>query len=760
MGSDSQSIGKDVVLNIPRVTKPPRLEDFLDMKPAPEWEGKLAKVGDFIQRLPSDGQPATQKTEGYLGYDDENLYCIFVAFDSEPHKIRAHQMPRDSVTGDDKLDLFLDTYHDRRRAYVFTVNALGYQMDGLWTEGPRNQYDSTWDSVWESRGKLTDRGFVVWLAVPFKSLRFPPADKQTWGIVMVRWIVRNNESATWPRVSTRIEGRMSQEATLTGLRGISPGHRGLLIPYAYGRTYRTLDQIDPNNPRFQSKAVDPRVGADAKLIIKESSSLDITANPDFSQVESDQPQITVNRRFEAYFPEKRPFFLENPSYFETPLNLLFTRNVGDPQVGVRLTGKRGPYAIGAFAADDRSPGESVPPGDPLEGKRAYFTVLRVNRDIFRQSTIGMIYTDREFAGSFNRVGGLDTRFKVRKNWWVTGQAVTSSSKLTDGTRTAGPAYKAQARFDGRKSYSNAEYIDLSPGFNTLTGFISLDTVERPINVGRTIARPPLRTDMRGVSEIAMYRFRPEGEYLISWGPTVFINPLWDHRGNRMDMYQDYTMSWEFTGQTAFELYYQADQEMLRPQDFAGLNANQVFSHHRQGLYFESAPTTQVAFKADYSQGAQINIVPPTGLLPLLSNMNTATVSLTVRPEHHLSIVNTYLFDRLRDRTTGASVFNNHILRSTWVWQFNRHLSLRVIPQYTTVLANPVYTSLQTTKNLNVDFLVTYLLNPFTALYVGYNGNMDNLQLLSSTPGSQILRTPGLYRDGHQFFVKVSYLVRF
>jgi hypothetical protein len=349
---------------------------------------------------------------------------------------------------------------------------------------------------------------------------------------------------------------------------------------------------------------------------------------------------------------------------------------------------------------------------------------------------------------------------VRKNWWVTGQAVTSSSKLTDGTRTAGPAYKAQARFDGRKSYSNAEYIDLSSGFNTLTGFISLDTVERPINVGRTIARPPLRTDMRGVSEIAMYRFRPEGKYLISWGPTVFINPLWDHRGNRLDMYQDYTMSWEFTGQTAFELYYQADQEMLRPQDFAGLNANQVFSHHRQGLYFESAPTTQVAFKADYSQGAQINIVPPTGLLPLLSNMNTATVSLTVRPEHHLSIVNTYLFDRLRDRTTGASVFNNHILRSTWVWQFNRKLSFRVIPQYTTVLANPVYTSLKTTKNLNADFLVTYLLNPFTALYVGYNGNMDNLQLLSSTPGSQILRTPGLYRDGHQFFVKVSYLVRF
>ena len=214
-------------------------------------------------------------------------------------------------------------------------------------------------------------------------------------------------------------------------------NRGLLIPYAYARSYRTLDQSDPAQPQFQSQAFDPRVGTDAKLVLRKSFSLDMTANPDFSQVESDQPQITVNRRFEAYFPEKRPFFLENPSYFETPMNLLFTRNIADPQFGARLTGKAGRYAIGVLSADDRSPGESVPPDDPLAGKRAYFSVLRVNRDIFRQSTIGMIFTDREFAGTYNRVGGLDTRFKVRKNWWVTGQAVTSSTTLPDGTRSAG-----------------------------------------------------------------------------------------------------------------------------------------------------------------------------------------------------------------------------------------------------------------------------------------------------------------------------------
>jgi hypothetical protein len=757
---DSGPAGKDVTLEVPRVSQRPVLEDFLDMKPSPKWQGKLAKVENLTQRLPRDGQPSTQKTEVYLGYDEQYLYCIFVAFDSEPKKVRRHRTPRDNVTGDDKLDLFLDTYHDRRRAYVFTVNAYGHQLDGLWTEGPRNQYDGTWDTVWESRGQPTNRGFVVWIAVPFKSLRFPATEKQTWGIVFVRWIVRNNESATWPRVSTRIEGRMSQEATLKGLRGISPGRGDMLVPYAYARSFRTLDQSIASDPHFQSKSVEPRVGADAKLVLKRSFSLDMTANPDFSQVESDQPQITVNRRFEAYFPEKRPFFLENPSYFETPMNLLFTRNIADPQFGVRLTGKQGPYAVGALFADDRSPGESVVPGDPLEGKRAFFTVLRVNRDIFRQSTIGMIYTDREFAGTSNRVGGLDSRFKLNKNWWVTGQAVASSTSLPDGTRSAGPAYKVQARFDGRQFYSSAEYNDLSPGFNTLTGFIYTETVERPVYVGRTITRPPLRTDMRSASEIAMYRFRPEGKYFISWGPTVFVNPVWDHHGNRLDMYQDYTMSWEFTGQTAFEVYYQSDREMLRPQDFQGLTANQVYSHHRQGLYFETALLEKATFKADYSQGAQINVVPPSGRLPALANVSTASVSLLVRPERHLRMENTYLLDRLTDRASGASIFNNHIIRSTSTWQFNKKLSLRVIPQYNTVLANPLATSLSTTKNFNVDFLFAYLMNPFSAIYVGYNRNLDNLELLSTASAFQILRTRSLATDGRQFFVKFSYLVRF
>jgi hypothetical protein len=756
----SRPLGAYTTLVIPRVSTPPRLEDFLSMKPDSKWEGKLAKVEGFTQRLPSDGQPASQKTIAYLGYDSSNLYCIYVAFDSEPARIRAHRVARDTFYMEDKIDLFLDTFHDHRRAYVFTVNPYGHQLDGLWTEGPRSQFDGNWDGVWQSRGKLTEEGFVVWLAVPFKTMRFPKTEKQTWGIVFVRWIPRNNESNCWPWISTRIEGRISQEATLAGLEGISPESRGVLTPYAYARTYRTLDQTDPANPVFEGKTIDPKVGTNGRLVFKDSFNLDMTVNPDFSQVEADQPQITANRRFTVYYPEKRPFFLENSHYFETPMNLLFTRDIADPQFGMRLTGKAGPYEVGWLAIDDRSPGESVPPGNPLYGDRAGFGVLRVNRDLFRQSSVGMIYTDREFAGTYNRVGGIDAHLKLRKNWWLTGEAVASETTVPGSPRTAGPAYNAQLRYDSRTFYSNMQFNDLSPGFNTLAGYIETDAVDRPVYVGRTITQPPLRIDMRGVSEVAMYRFRPEHKYLVSWGPTVFVNPLWDHSGNRLDMYQDYTMSWEFKGQTAFETYWQQDEEMLRPQDFQGLPQNAVYSHHRDGLYFETSLISQVSFKADYSQGALININPPAGQLPLLSNVNLASVGLVLRPGKHLRIQNTYLLERLTDRATGASVFNNHIIYSEWVYQFNQRYSIRVIPQYTAVLANPAFSSLGTTKNFNGDFLFTYLVNPFTALYVGYNGNMDNLQLLQSMGGNGILRTPGLYQDGHQFFVKLAYLVKF
>src|ERR1700730_5320922 len=184
-------------VTIPRVGTPPPLEDFLGMKPSPAWEGKLAKVDRFIQRTPSDGQPVSQRTEAYLGYDDKNLYAIFICFDSEPRKVRARLSRREDVFDDDTVELMLDTFHDRRRAYAFFSNALAVQADALWTEGQES--DFSFDTVFNTEAKLTAEGFVVKMAIPFRSLRFASNDPQTWGILLDRDVRRNNESSFWPR---------------------------------------------------------------------------------------------------------------------------------------------------------------------------------------------------------------------------------------------------------------------------------------------------------------------------------------------------------------------------------------------------------------------------------------------------------------------------------------------------------------------------------------------------------------------------------
>src|SRR5580700_4870605 len=424
-------------LNIPRLTHAPALEDFLNMKPQGEGAMQMAKVTGFVQRNPHDGEKISEGTAAYLGYDQKNLYVVFVCFD-DPQKVRARMSRREDIYDDDEVEVMLDTFHDRRRAYAFQTTPLGVQWDAIWSEATREEingnFDTSFDTVWDSRGKVTSRGFVVEMAIPFKSLRFPPTKYQEWGIILYRGIVRKSEDSFWPQVSYKVAGRLGQAATLYGLEGISPGRSIELIPYGVMRGFRALDTRDPSNPFFQSADLQGQPGLDAKFVIHDHFVVDMTANPDFSQVESEDPQITVNQRFEVYFPEKRPFFLENEDYFRTPFDLFFTRNIQDPSAGIRLTGKEGPYSVGLMATDDRGPGQAVPSyclpsetssicADNLFGVRSYFTIARVSRDIFKQSSIGAVYTDWECpaTGEFNRVGGLDTRLKFNANWTLEGQ---------------------------------------------------------------------------------------------------------------------------------------------------------------------------------------------------------------------------------------------------------------------------------------------------------------------------------------------------
>ena len=679
---------------------------------------------------------------------------IFVAFDSEPEKIRARMSRRDNTLGDDFVEVTLDTFHDQRRGYMFISNPFGIQTDALWTEGGRGQasgpgpgpgqgnVDPTFDTLWYSRGQLTDQGYVVWMAIPFKSLRFPTTDRQNWGVTLLRTIPRQNEWSYWPRVSSRIEGRLNQAGTILINRNLSLGRNFQLIPFGLFRSFRALDTRDPQQPRFLTDRVDPDLGLDSKFVFKDSLVLDVAVNPDFSQVESDQPQVTVNRRFEVLFPEKRPFFLENSNFFRTPINLVFTRRIADPQFGIRLTGKTGPYAIGAMLIDDESPGKGVPDTSLLAGKRAHFGILRVSRDISVQSTLGFTYTHRQFEDSFNRVAGMDGRFKLDQNWVASFQAATSWARFLEASQTAGPAYFAELKRSGRQFSYNFQYEDLSPGFLTQPGFV-------------------LRNDIRRIQQLVNYRFRPEGEHLIAWGPILRLEQVWDHAGTRLDWIVNPRFTFEFTRQTRFGIFYRTGRERIRPQDFTVLTGNQDFSVNGRGFFVNSDYFSKVGINGRLSWGKSINFVPSAGKEPRLAKSANGDFGLRLRPITPLRIDNTYLFGRLVDRTKGGSIFNNHIVRSRWNWQFSREMSMRVILQYNATLSNQELTALPTTKNFNADFLFTYLVNPWTVLFIGYNTNAQNIDLVPTENGTEIVRTRSSFQnDSRQFFVKFSYLFRF
>jgi hypothetical protein len=406
----------------------------------------------------------------------------------------------------------------------------------------------------------------------------------------------------------------------------------------------------------------------------------------------------------------------------------------------------GPYSLGILASDDRGPGNSVPNDSPLAGDRATFTIARVSRDLFRQSSVGLIYADWELpgAGAFNRVGGVDSRLKFNANWTGSFQAVASSTRNEDGSYQAGPAYKAETSYTNTHVDYTTIYNDISPGFTTTPGFVN-------------------RVDIRDLNNSFDYRFRPKSGPVTSWGPGVFTDNVWAHDGTRLDTYYGPGLAVGFKGQSYLSFTpYTEFHERLRPSDFPALTQNQDFHEHNSTVNFGTSYLRKLTVQGYYQWGDGVNFVPPTNQAPFLASADTANVLVSFLPVTGLKVDNTYLFERLRDRASGAAIFNNHILRSKWNWQYNRALSFRLILQYTATLANPSFTSLQTTKQFNTDFLVTYLLHPGTAIYVGYNSDLQNYDpSLALDPSGNILRTRnGYINDSRQFFVKVSYLFRF
>lgn len=745
---------------IPRVQRAPQLEDFLHNIPR---EAELT-ITDFRQYQPGDGTPVTEPTTAYLSYDEKNLYVVFVCHD-DPRQVRAHLSKREDSDRDDGVGILLDTFRDFHRAYYFFSNPLGVQSDAIYTEG--QGYDFSFDTLWKNTGRLTPDGYIVFFSIPFKSLRFSPEAKQTWGIALYRVILRKSEFDYWPYLTQREEGITQQFAPVTGLENISPGRNIQLIPYGLLAGDHYLNQ-----PNFQNPSVVPgfkdnfehRAGLDAKFVTKDALTFDLTLNPDFSQVETDDPQVTINQRFAVFFPEKRPFFIENAGFFTTPINLFFSRQIANPQFGGRMTGKLGDWTLGALVIDDRKPGENFTTGQ--YNTRAVDGVVRVTREFGNQSYIGGFLSSRDFGGTHNRVASLDARLKLKKNWVFDLQAVHSWTRQEEPVGAdclsfepnaqgigsqQGHALWADASYTGRHFFYSGNYNDYTPDFCTELGFVN-------------------RVDIRQENSNAGYFWKPKKGKVINFGPLVSETVDWNHAGVLQDWAAAAAFELDFTKQTTLNVSRGEAYELF---------SNIGFRKHSTAISFSSQPYKWVAFSARYSQGTGENYYPGPGLLPFLGNTRRVNLDFTLRPTSRFRFDETFIYSRLgtRDRSTppgyapGSNIFNNYLMRSKVNYQFTREFSLRLILDYNGTLANQGLVDLQSnlgnfdttfvtpTKQFTTDILFTYLLHPGTAVYVGYNNGFNDLRL-QGLPPLVVATNKSLNSTSHLFFVKLSYLLRY
>lgn len=737
--ADSFAADAPPTISIPQISQAPELSDFAGMTPATAVARQMSKMENFVQREPTDGAPASQRTEVYIGYDERSLYAVFLAFDSDPSQIRANLASRENISGDDTVELTIDTFNDQRTAYTFRVTPLGVQWDARWTEGFSNRagFDTTWEAVWDSEGEVNDQGYIVRIAVPLRGLRFPDTQDQVWRVQASRQIPRLSEESFWPPYSNAVDGRLNQTALLTGIRNVSPGSNTQIIPFVFARDVEAINPRALGGPLMESdKEYD--VGVDAKFVFNDAWVLDLTLNPDFSQVESDEPQVTVNERFEVQYPERRPFFVENADFFATDSILLFTRRIVDPEGGMRLTGRSGQWGFGTILMNDEAPGLNRADTDPLKGEKANIGVFRAYRDLQGQDRVGMLFTDRELADGYNRVLSVDGKFRFNENWVTNLEFIDSDTEATfGGAELSGMQRNVRIDRVGRGFNTHFHIVDTDADFRAQLGFQNRF----------------FKSDISGIHWRSDYQIYPENSNLNNWAPGAMIVYQDDKDGTKVYSEVSPSINWVYAT-SRITLGVQDITEVLRPIDFPGLVRPVGYSYDNVNARYRNTALSSLTFDVSFRTGTALNLVPKRGTLPFVADTQRFDVSLLWRPIERLRVDNSFVTTEL-DSSRGK-VFSNEIFRSSWNYQFTREMSLRFITQYEKTDAGP-NTRLIDDENLNFDILLRYVINPWSALYVGYNTNQSNFDIIEVEDEREVVVTNDLKRDGDQIFVKFSYM---
>ncbi|MDX6502452.1 MAG: hypothetical protein QOG23_5716 [Blastocatellia bacterium] len=763
---------KSIVQMAVRFKKPPVIDGRLDDE---AWKHALL-LGDFHQIQPGDNIAPSKPTEMLLGFDDKFLYIAFRAHD-DPRQVRATVAKRDDVADDDNVRVLLDTYNDQRKAYILIFNPLGVQQDGILTEGGDEDYSV--DIVMESKGVLTNDGYTVEVAIPFKSLRYLAGKDKLWGLHAFRRIKRfNNESDSWMPISRNKSGLLNQGGHLGGLESLSKERTLEIIPSLTlsetGRRARTFTPTNPLVPdpgRLLNEPIKQELGVTMKLTLASNLVLDFAYNPDFAQVEADQPVVTANQRFPIFFEEKRPIFLEGIDIFQTPLTAVHTRAIIDPDYVVKLTGKRGRNTFGLLLASDNGPGnfsdEELLDSNNLRflDKNAYIGVLRLKHDIGKESNIGLIATSYNFVENHNQLAGIDGRFRIDAqtvfNFQVLGTYTRTqffdadAGKVVYDTR-GGLGYFLNYEHTGRHWDYRATGQGRTRDYRAAVGFTS-------------------RTNTNLGDFFVQYRSEPKPKAkLISWRVYNSFRPRFDWQGRSQGWQNEFQAAINLRRQTTLGIGLNPGYERLFEEEFgpkrnssqqgAFFGPDPERSSYKKSAYVfaTSTPTkkysffvfggyTSGAFDFDFGAGPRFPRVSPAALAnpsapldPGPGNLLELNGTFKYKPTDALTLSLDYTKSKLTRNDTGRVAFDENIytLRSTY--QFTRFVFARARVDYDS-LASRVFGQ----------FLVGWAPNPGTSFYIGYNDDMNRNGFNPFTGQLE----PGFERNRRTFFVKMSYLFR-
>ena len=701
----------------------------------PGWSNASVAT-NFAENFPDQMAKPPIEMKGYLTFDETHLYAAFEIWD-DPDAIRANFSDRDEIWNDDYVGLILDINNNGREMYFIASNPLGIQGD---TRISPNNEDLGFDVVYKSEGRITDSGYIVEMAIPFRSLRFPDTAAQSWRATF--WITHPRDSRnqyTWSAINPDEACWPCQFGTFEGMEGVRSAGNIEILPALTGAQSASLRvEGDPNSGLDNGKLnADPSLNV--KYGITSSMTADFALNPDFSQIEADVAQIDVNSTFALFFPERRPFFQEGADQFSTYLQTVYTRSINDPIAASKFTGRFGDMSVAYIGARDNTSPLLLPfeeRSDFLQVGKSYSNILRVVKNFSDESFIGGLVTDRRLdEGGSGTVFSLDGNLRLFNKYALSGQWATSITQemndpersetlveerfgnnrytsLLDGESFSGTGYNLEFGRNARHWNFEFEYEQLSPTFRADNGFIRQNNSK----------------EFFGFQSITLY---PKSSFLDRIQPYVYGLRTWNFDNTPKLSFIAPSIGITMKGQTYFEANYQIGEEQFNNVLFTGLNSVDLFIN---SSYFE---WIRLGGGVEIGKDIARNLENPE-----IGDMLDIFAFGTIRPTSRLNIQPRFNYSRLSDLETGETFFKGYIARARVNYQFTRRLFLRTVFQYNDF-----------SESFEVDPLLTYRINPFSAFYIG--STHDYFTLEGFRPGS----SRNLYQSQRQFFFKFQYLFR-